>query len=177
MNSKYKKELSTMSGMWGIWDYDTYKDIDDYEKWENLFCEDEDIEKQIAAKTFVPLYVHENGKRAFTVKINGQLSEREEKYAFMKSDRYLIKTNGKIVISGIENINAQIREDTLPILLTAGIYSVSAYLIAWDNEPGAILENGEVRPDALSDFVVLISSEPDENYPYRTSVNTFKEYE
>ena len=177
MNSEYKKELSTMSGMWGIWDYDTYKDIDDYEKWEKLFCEDEDIENQIAAKTFVPLYVHENGIRAFTVKINGQLSEREEKYAFMKSDRYLIKTSGKVVISGIENINAQIREDTLPILLTAGIYSVSAYLIAWDNEPGAILENGEVSSDALSDFVVLISSEPDENYPYRTSVNTFKEYE
>ena len=50
-----------MSGMWGIWDYDTYKDIADYEKWEKLFCEDEDIEKQIAAKTFVPLYLHENG--------------------------------------------------------------------------------------------------------------------
>ena len=29
---KYKKDLNTASGMWGLWNYDTYKHIDDYDK-------------------------------------------------------------------------------------------------------------------------------------------------
>lgn len=29
--------------MWGLWDYETYKEINSYEKWETLFCEDEAI--------------------------------------------------------------------------------------------------------------------------------------
>ena len=39
----YKQDLFTNSGMWALWDYETYKDVDDYDKWEPLFCEDEDI--------------------------------------------------------------------------------------------------------------------------------------
>ena len=35
---KYKKDLNTASGMWGLWNYDTYKHIDDYDKWDILFC-------------------------------------------------------------------------------------------------------------------------------------------
>lgn len=175
--NEYKKELSTMSGMWALWNFASYNDIDSYEKWEPLFCEDEDIEKQIAKKSFVPLYVHENNTRAFTVKINGELNEREQKYAFMKSDKYLFHCSGKAVISGIENIASELCDDTLSIELENGDYSVSVYLIAWDKEPGAILENDEISPDALTDFVVLISSETDKDYPYRTRVNTFKEYE
>lgn len=29
--------------MWGLWDYNTYKHIDDYDKWDSLFCEDEEV--------------------------------------------------------------------------------------------------------------------------------------
>ena len=35
---KYKKDLNTSSGMWGLWNYDIYKHIDDYDKWDVLFC-------------------------------------------------------------------------------------------------------------------------------------------
>ena len=49
----YKKDLHTASGMWGLWNYDTYKHIDDYDKWEPLFCEDEDIVKQIKRRLLV----------------------------------------------------------------------------------------------------------------------------
>lgn len=54
MSIMYKKDLTTASGMWGLWDYDTYKHIDDYDKWDSLFCEDEDIIKQIESHYFVP---------------------------------------------------------------------------------------------------------------------------
>ncbi len=33
---RMKKELITDSGMWAIWDYETYKEIDDYDTWEPL---------------------------------------------------------------------------------------------------------------------------------------------
>lgn len=175
--NEFKKELSTMSGMWALWDFNSYSDIDCFEKWKPLFCEDEEIEKQIVNKTFVPLYVHENNTRAFTVKINGELNEREQKYAFMSSDKYIFHCSGKAVLSGIDYIASELCDDTLAFELEEGDYSVQVYLVAWDKEPNAILENGEVSPDALTDFVVLISSETDYDYPYRTKVNTFKEYE
>ena len=61
--------------------------------------------------------------------------------------------------------------------LPEGNYSVKTYLIAWDEEPGAFLETGEVSPDALSDFVVVIKSNIDLEREYRTKINTFSEDE
>ena len=33
----YKKDLHTASGMWGLWNYDTYKHIDNYDKSEQNY--------------------------------------------------------------------------------------------------------------------------------------------
>lgn len=59
--------------------------------------------------------------------------------------------------------------------LPEGYYSVKTYLISWDEEPGAVLENGEISPDALSDFVVIIESGVNPETEYRTKINTFSE--
>ena len=59
--------------------------------------------------------------------------------------------------------------------LQEGCYSVKIYLLAWDEEPGAYLENGEISPDALSDFVIIIKSDVDSEREYRTKINTFSE--
>lgn len=53
----YKQDLDTASGMWALWDYDTYKNVNSYEEWEPLFCEDQDIEKQISKHAFVPINI------------------------------------------------------------------------------------------------------------------------
>ena len=55
--------------MWALWNYEAYQNVNDYEKWEPLFCEDEDIKKQIEKKVFVPIYIFEDGCRAFSLKI------------------------------------------------------------------------------------------------------------
>lgn len=59
--------------------------------------------------------------------------------------------------------------------LREGYYGVKVYLLAWDEEPGAYLENGEISPDALSDFVVVIKSNANLEKEYRTRINTFSE--
>lgn len=59
--------------------------------------------------------------------------------------------------------------------LPNGYYSVKIYLIAWDEEPVAYSENGEISPDALSDFVVIIKSNAKLESEYRTRINTFSE--
>lgn len=173
---EYKKNLETDSGMWALWDYKAYKNIDAYEKWEPLFCEDESIKKQIEQKSFVPIYIFEDGCRAFTLKINGELTEREQKYCCVRSEEYLFYSDGKAVLSGIDHIDAGVTEDEAIVFdIPKGYYSVSVYLLSWDEEPGAYLENGDISPDALSDFVVLVRADADIKKAYRQRINTFSE--
>lgn len=172
----YKKNLTTGSGMWGLWDYETYKEVDDYEKWEPLFCEDEDIQKQIEKKAFVPVYIFEDGCRSFTLKIDCGLSEREKAFVCVKSEKYLFYSNGKSILSGIDCINTNVAEDEAIIFdIPKGFYEVSIFLLSWDDEPGAYLENGSVNPNALSDFVVVLKSNANEKESYRQRINTFSE--
>lgn len=172
----YKQDLVTNSGMWALWDYESYKNIDSYDKWEPLFCEDEDIAKQIEKKAFVPACIFEDGCRAFTLRIDEELTEREQKYICVKSEEYIFSSNGKAVLSGIDSIDAKITpKEAIVFDLPKGNYSVRVFLLSWDEEPGAYLADGSISPDALSDFVVLLKSNADENKEYRKRVNTFSE--
>ena len=174
--SKYSKNLITDSGMFAVWDYSTYAQIDDYDKWEPLFVEDKDIETQIKNASFTPVYFHQDGFFGFILKIDEELDERESKYIIVKSDEYLFHANGKTVLSGIDYIDSKVRSDEAIIVdLPEGYYSIKVYLIAWDEEPGAFLENGDTSPNALPDCIVVVRSNADKNKPYRMSVNTFSE--
>lgn len=172
----YKQDLDTASGMWALWDYDTYKNVNSYEEWEPLFCEDQDIEKQISKHAFVPINICEDGCYAFAVKVNEPLSDREEKYLCVKSEEYLFHSNGKAIVSGIDHIESSISEKHCICLdLPEGYYSVVVCLISWDEEPNAYLPDGSISPDALSDFVVLINTESNiEGKKYGYRVETFE---
>ncbi|MBR1737361.1 MAG: hypothetical protein IJ736_10165, partial [Firmicutes bacterium] len=164
------------SGMFALWDHETYKHIDDYDKWEPLFVEDEDIEKQIKNNAFVPAYFHQDGCFGFELKIDEDLSDRERKYIIVQSEEYLFRSSGKAVLSGIDYIDSNVSPDEAIIIdIPEGFYSVKVYLIAWDDEPGAYLENGDVSPDALPDCIVVVKSDADRGKVYRTKVNTFSE--
>ena len=171
-----QKELATGSGMWALWDYDTYKEIDDYGKWELFFCENDDIKKQISKNYFVPIYIFEDGCRSFTLKIDRDLTEREQRYICVQSEPYLFNANGKIILSGIEYINKTVSEEEAIILeVPQGLYQVNVYLLSWDEEPNAYLKDGSINPNALSDFVVILKSNADVNKMYRSKINTFSE--
>lgn len=173
---EFRKDLITDSGMWGLWDYETHENINDYDDWEPLFCEDEDIQNQILQMSFVPVYMQTDGCRTFTLKVDEELSEREKQYVCDKSGQYLFYSSGKTILSGIDYINNDVSEnDAIIFDLPKGFYSVSVYLIAWDDEPGAYLEDGSVSPDALPDFIVILKSNADENATYCQSLETFPE--
>lgn len=175
-SKEIKKDLLTNSGMWALWDYQTYKEVDEFDKWEALFCEDEDLEKQIENKSFVPVDIFEDGCFSFTLKVDEELSEREKNYVCTKSEEYIFYSNGKAVLSGIDVINTEVTtEEAIMIDLPEGYYSVSVFMIDWSEEPGAYLENGNISPNALSDFIVLLKSNADKNKIYRKRINTFSE--
>lgn len=175
-NPTIEKALATMSGMWALWDYEQYKNITSYEEWEKHLLEDADIEKQIDMAKFVPVYIHSDGCYQFRVKVNETLDKRERKYVMKQSEEYLFETNGTAVVSGIDNIDGNVRDDEcIKLTLDKGAYSVVIYLIEWDEEPGMVLENGEAAPNALPDFIVNINSIKNTTGTYRTSIETFDE--
>ena len=172
----YRKDLATDCGMWGLWDSEAYKSIDNYDKWEPLFVEDEDIQKQVESTSFIPIYIHSDGVCSFEVKIDGSLSEREKKYICVSSEKYLFHSSGKAYLSGIDNIGFTFNEnEVLELPLAEGYYAVTVHLISWDEEPGAYLENGEISPDALPDFIVIIESGAAPDGAYRKNIETFDE--
>ena len=171
-----EKTLSTGCGMWALWDYEEYKNITSYEEWENLFLSDNDIIKQISNSKFVPIYIHTDGIFQFRVKINEQLSEREQKYVIATSEEYLIKTEGRLYLSGIEYIGNEVKEDEgIRLNLKSDSYSVKIHIIEWDKEPGMRLEDGSASIEALPDFTILINKENKANKKYRQKLDTFDE--
>ena len=69
-SNSLEKDISTMSGMWALWDYEEYKNISSVEEWEKSFLEDSDIEKQIDISKIVPINIYSDGCFKFNIKIN-----------------------------------------------------------------------------------------------------------
>jgi len=58
-------------------------------------------------------------------------------------------------------------------IVTAGTYLVQLNLIDWNQEPGALLEDGSPSPEALPDLIVFIDEYVSET-KCRHSVETFR---
>ena len=88
----------------------------------------------------MPVYIFEDGCRSFTVRIDEEITEREKQYICVQSEEYLLKSTGKVIVSGIDKIDQKINPDrVIELDLPEGYYSVKTYLIAWDEELGAFL--------------------------------------
>lgn len=88
----------------------------------------------------------------------------------------MFQSNGKLILSGLDSIHKDVKSsDAIIVDIADGLYSVQVYLISWDEEPGAYLDNGKINPDALSDFVVLVKPNANPENVYREKVNTFSE--
>lgn len=174
-NKKIEKAIATMSGMWALWDYEEYKNITSLEQWEKCFLEDEEILKQIDISKLIPINIHSDGCFQFRIKINEPLDNRENKYILVKSDKYLLKSSGTTILSGIESIAGNVRDDKcIKFELERGFYNIVVYLIEWDAEPNMKLSNGKPSPNALPDFIISINkANSSENY--RKSLETFNQ--
>lgn len=173
-NRASEKALATESGMWMLWDYAQYQSIHTYEEWDALFCEDADLKKQIALAKAVPVNIGADGAFQFRVKVDTPLDERERSYVHIQSEPYLLKSDGAVVLSGVEYISGDVQEpECIQLDLHAGSYSVVVYLIDWEREPGMVLRDGSPAPDALPDFIICLQSLFRDSGTYRKALETF----
>jgi hypothetical protein len=171
--TKWSSTLSTDSGMLGIWNYSSFKHINDYDSWENELCDDEDIQKPIHDSRFIPLNL---GDGVFKVEVRidspENMSPREKEYLLVPSKPYKLKSTGLICVSGLEHISEDTKQNVLKLDLKKKDYTVYINLIDWNQEPGALNPNGGPTENALPDMLVFIT-ENHEN-EYRTDIETFR---
>lgn len=160
-----------------LWSDAAFSEVHDYDAWEKELLDDADIERHIRAGDFVPIYIHSDGVAEIEVRIGNvavpaALSDREAKYLTVVSEAYLFRSRGSLCVSGIEDVSAEPDEATGIVTLPAGEYKATVSLLAWDEEPGMKDAQGNARPGALPDFLVLVNPRGKETN-FRTSVETF----
>lgn len=169
-----KRTYKTDSGMLCVWDYNSFKHIHDYDSWDKELCEDRDISRNIEKHLFVPLNL---GDGVFEVDVRlgaKKLSKREKEYLLVPSYPYLLKTSGKICISGLEHVGGDFGDNASSMELNSGKYLIQINLIDWNQEPGAVDENGSPTDMALPDMIVFISDYDNSEIEFRTEIETFR---
>lgn len=93
------------------------------------------------------------------------------------SHPYLLETSGKICISGLEHVSGDFDDNASTMELNSGQHIVKINLIDWNQEPGAVDEDGNPTDIALPDLIVFISDYDNSEIEFRTEIETFrKEY-
>ena len=166
----------TGSGMHGLWVQSAFSVVCDYESWERELLNDKDIERHIANGHFIPLNIGADGAMEIEIRCgNGidaaVLSDREKLYLVVSSEPYRLHASGPVCVSGIEYVAVPPESGVGTVAVPPGEYAVTVHLIAWDEEPGMMTEDGPA-PGALPDFVVLVNPANSEA-SYRLKVQTF----
>ncbi|MBL7490419.1 hypothetical protein I6A60_40195 [Frankia sp. AgB1.9] len=170
-------ELATAAGMLAMWAPRSFESVVDYETWESVLLEDEDIRAQVLAGAFVPVNIGADGAFGITARVDSisapaVLTDRERQHLLVSSAPYLFVSTGEAVISGVEHVRG-VPYLGLKAPVPAGRWQVTVNLIDWQAEPGCRDEAGKPAPNALSDFVLLINPERGADTQYRTQIQTF----
>lgn len=170
-----RQDLMTDSGMFGVWNYQSFSHIVDYDTWDPELCEDEDILKQISGGKFVPIDLGD-GVASVDVRIDSPntMNSREKEYLLVPSKPYKLRTSGKVCVSGIEYIGKDpSATQTLTFDVEAGEYTVYVNLIDWNQEPEAMDAEGNPTENALPDVIVFITKEKPKEV-FRCDLETFR---
>jgi hypothetical protein len=155
---------ATDAGMLCLWCPVYFSDVDGYDAWESRV--NERLSDAIGAGELVPINIQSDG--AFGVRVAvapPDLTEREQAYAVVTSDPYLLAVRGgELCLSGIEGVGDSSRAP-LRVAIADGRYTVRATIVAWDEEPGGRGTDGRPTEASLPDFVLQVSPETGpENY-------------
>lgn len=163
--------VATDGGMLALWCASTFEDVDGYDAWEARV--NERLGAAIANGELVPVGIRADG--AFGVRVvvaPDGLTVREQEYAFLTSDPYLLEVEGgEVCLSGIEKVGSPEYAE-LRLQLSNGRYTVRVTLVDWVEEPGSRDPDGKPTESALADFVVAISP-AEGSETYRTEEATF----
>ncbi|MET9834843.1 hypothetical protein ABZ078_37445 [Streptomyces sp. NPDC006385] len=170
--------VATDAGMLALWDPQRFAGIVDYDTWDARLGEDKDVERHIRTGALVPVNIRSDGAFGVVVRIGevgrpAQLTERESRHCLVASDAYLLHSAGQVWLSGIEAVGDDACSETVRFDLPVGRYSVVIHLIAWEDEPGSVNEDGTPSETALSDFVAVINPVAPEQDNFRSAVETF----
>lgn len=166
----------TDSGMLCLWQAAAFQGVHDYDSWEKELLEDPDIIRHIKQGEFVPINIRSDGVFEVEIRMGAAeaLDEREKRHLVVTSMPYLFRSVGELHVSGIEHVTARPGDAVGTLRVAPGDYAATIHLIAWDEEPGAADEQGNPKPDALPDFVVLMQPALEKDRNYRTAVETFE---
>ena len=169
-----RADLATDSGMLCVWDAQPFAGISDYDSWERELCEDADILRHLEAGHLVPLNL---GDGAFAVEVRHaspeSMSAREREYLLVPSQPYYLRSSGRILVSGLEQVGGDPRS-YLAVDLEPGDYTVHVSLMDWTEEPGAKDAEGNPSPNALPDLIVFIEQTDVLPPDYRKDLETFR---
>jgi len=165
--------------MLAIWNKSHFGQIGDYESWERALLEDEDIVTHIKAGAFVPINIRSDGAFACEIRCGAandpaDLTSRERQYLVVASEPYLFRSDGELLISGIESIENAPGDGVGKLRLPDGEYTTMVHLVGWDDEPGMKEEDGKPMPTALPDFVLLLNPVVGQQVNFRKKVDTFE---
>lgn len=167
--------IYTGAGMFGLWKPERFDAVTSLDEWEDQVADETALLAHIADGSFVPINIFADGAFQVTVRdgrgIN-DLSEREQRVRLVSSEPFLLISNGRVLLGGIEAVGHYSGTPSVPIDLPPGRYSVRIHLIDWKAEPEAARPDERPSESALPDFVVQISPESGSG-PFRTSVVTF----
>lgn len=173
MTIEIKAVVKTASGMLAMWDAEPFEDVVDYDSWESELCLDDDIRRHVQAGNLVPINIESDG--AFEVLVRygtaPALTQREVEHLVVMSEPYLLVSSGDVRLSGIEGVGWA--DDAVELAVGEGEHEVVLHIIDWHSEPGSTTEDGKPSPQALPDFVVLVSPTSENGGPYRDEIVTF----
>lgn len=180
-NEILRRTFSTDSGMVAIWQPEQFHNVVNYDTWESELLEDADIARHIRQGALVPLNVGADGVYDCTIRVGNvtapvSLSERETHFLLVSSEPHLFRSNGVLLISGLEHIDRSPGKASASVPLAAADWAATVHFIDWTQEPGAKASDGKPAPCALPDFVILLNPATPETQ-FRTKVNTFEEPE
>jgi len=166
---------SSDSGMICIWNLKTFQGIVDYPTWEASLLEDEEILGHIRTGALVPLT---RGDSASEIEVRifpgTEMNSRENDYTLVRSRKYLLVTDGEIVVSGIEHIERKPGAKAKVIQIGRGRYVVTANLIDWNQEPGALDSDGKPTETAMPDVIVQIEKAASPEGEYRVDIDPYR---
>ena len=174
---EYSCDAATDAGMWALWDPNHFAQIIDYDSWEDMLLEDDDIRQHVKEGKFVPIYIRSDGCFGFCIRIaergGASLTCREQSFLVVSSENYLFVSEGEIYFSGIEHVGMPIDDGVVRISLPAGRYEATIHMLDWKAEAGSQSEDGRPTANALPDFLIIIKPEKMFRAPYRMEVLTF----
>lgn len=173
MTIEIRAVVGSESGMLAIWDAEPFAGIVDYDSWEEELCLDDDIQRHVKAGNLVPINIGSDGAFQVLVRygMDPVLTDREIEHLVVSSDPYLLVSSGAVYLSGVEHVGSA--DDTITLPVGEGEHEVVLHIIDWHAEPGSTTDDGKPSPDALPDFVALVTPTTEDGGPYRDEIVTF----